>query len=142
MLISSLPLLQRREGGRIALVNELDRKGTTLVIYNLHLESRGSENGRLAQLNEVLADAQRYPATTPVIIAGDFNTKGRHSPMIPRIREAGYRSCFGDRRPRTHIIIGALDWVFVRGPVECGDAEVRRDFHASDHFAITADLKF
>jgi len=142
LLISSLPILQRREGGRIALVNELDRNGTTLVIYNLHLESRGSENGRLAQLNEVLADAQRYPATTPVIIAGDLNTKTRSSPVIPRLREAGYRSCFGDRRPRTHIIIGALDWVFVRGPVECGGAEVRRDFHASDHFAITADLKF
>jgi endonuclease/exonuclease/phosphatase family metal-dependent hydrolase len=142
LMISSLPMLQRREGGRIALVNELDRNGATLVIYNLHLESRGSENGRLAQLNEVLADAQRYPDTTPVIIAGDLNTKTRSSPVIPRLREAGYRSCFGDRRPRTHIIIGALDWVFVRGPVECGDAEVRRDFHASDHFAITADLKF
>jgi endonuclease/exonuclease/phosphatase family metal-dependent hydrolase len=142
LLISALPLLQRREGGRIALVNELDRNGTTLVIYNLHLESRGSENGRLAQLNEVLADAQRYPATTPVIIAGDFNTKSRHSPLIPRMGEAGYRNCFGNRRLRTHIIIGALDWVFVRGPVQCSDAEVRRDFHASDHFAITADLKF
>jgi len=142
LLISSLPMLQRREGGRIALVNELDRDGTTLVIYNLHLESRGNENGRLAQLNEVLADAQRYSATTPVIIAGDLNTKTRGSPVIPRLREAGYRSCFGDRRPRTHIIIGALDWVFVRGPVGCGDAEVRRDFHSSDHFAITADLKF
>ena len=142
LLISSLPLLQRREGGRIALVNELDRGGKTLVIYNLHLESRGSEHGRLLQLNEVLADAQRYPAATPVIVAGDLNTKSRHSPLIGRMREAGYRSCFGDRRVRTHIIIGALDWVFVRGPVECSDAEVHRGFHASDHFAISAELKF
>ena len=142
LLSSSLPLFQRREGGRIALVNELDRGGKPLVIYNLHLESRGSENGRLLQLNEVLADAAKLPSSTPVIIAGDLNTKTRGSPVIPRLREAGYRSCFGDRRPRTHIIIGALDWIFVRGPVECGEAEVRRDFHASDHYAISAELEF
>jgi len=142
LMISSMPIFQRREGGRIALVTELDRNGHPLVIYNLHLESRGSEQGRLQQLEEVLSDARQYPATTPVIIAGDLNTKVRSSPVIPRLREAGYRSCFGDRRPRTHIIIGALDWVFVRGPVECDDAEVRRDFHASDHFAITGDLRF
>jgi len=142
LLISSLSILQRREGGRIALVNELDRGGHPLVIYNLHLESRGSEHGRLLQLEEVLADARQYPVSTPVIIAGDLNTKTRNSPVIPRLREAGYRSCFGDRRPRTHVIIGALDWVFVRGPVQCNEAEVRRDFHASDHFAISGDLVF
>jgi len=141
LLISSLPILQRREGGRIALVNEVDCGGKTLVVYNLHLESRGSEQGRLAQLDEVLADAQQYPSTTPVIIAGDLNTKTRHSPLIPRLREAGYRSCFGDRRIRTHIIIGALDWIFVRGPMECEGAEVLRGRHASDHFPITAEIR-
>lgn len=142
LLPASMPVWQRREGGRIALVNELDRAGSTVAVYNLHLESRGSERGRLIQLEEVLADAQRYARSTPVIVAGDLNTKSRNSPLIARMREAGYRSCFGDRRLRTHIIIGALDWIFVRGPVECTDAEVRRDFHASDHFAISARLKF
>ena len=62
LLISSLPIMQRRVGGRIALVNELDRNGQLLVVYNLHLESRGTEQGRLLQLDEVLADAQRYPS--------------------------------------------------------------------------------
>jgi endonuclease/exonuclease/phosphatase family metal-dependent hydrolase len=142
LLPSSMPIWQRREGGRIALVSELDRGGRTVAIYNLHLESRGSEHGRLMQLDEVLADAQRYVASTPAIVAGDLNTKSRHSPLIARMREAGYRSCFGDRRLRTHIIIGALDWIFVRGPVQCTEAEVRRDFHGSDHFAISAQLKF
>lgn len=142
LLPSSMPIWQRREGGRIALVNELDRGGSTVAIYNLHLESRGSEQGRLIQLDEVLADARRYAQTTPVIVAGDLNTKSRHSPLIARMREAGYRSCFGDRRLRTHIIIGALDWIFVRGPVDCTEAAVRRDFQGSDHFAISAHLKF
>jgi len=141
-LISSIPMLQRRVGGRIALVNELDRNGNLLVVYNLHLESRTTEHGRLLQLNEVLADAQKYPAGTPVIVAGDLNTMQRHSPLIPRMREAGYSSCFGERRIRTHIIIGALDWIFVRGPITCEGAEVHRDFHASDHFPISAELRF
>jgi endonuclease/exonuclease/phosphatase family metal-dependent hydrolase len=142
LLISSVPMLQRRLGGRIALVNELDRDGKPLVVYNLHLESRTTEHGRLLQLEEVLADTQRYPADTPIIVAGDLNTLSGSSPVIPRLREAGYSSCFGDRHVRTHVIVGALDWIFVRGPISCEGAEVRRDFHASDHFPISAELRF
>jgi endonuclease/exonuclease/phosphatase family metal-dependent hydrolase len=141
LLSSSIPLLQRREGGRIALVTELDNGGKTLVVYNLHLESRGSEHGRLLQLNEVLADAERYPPETVVIVAGDLNTKIRTSPVIPRLREAGYRSAFGDRKVRTHIIIGALDWIFARGPIQFDDPQVLRDAHASDHFPISVEAK-
>ena len=142
LLPSSLPLWQRREGGRIALVTELDNGGKKLVIYNLHLESRGSEQGRLLQLNEVLADAERYPPETPVIVAGDLNTKIRTSPVIPRLREAGYRSAFGDRKVRTHIIIGALDWIFARGPIQFDDPHVYPEAHASDHFPIALEVRF
>lgn len=141
LLISSLPIWQRREGGRIALVTELDHAGKTLVVYNLHLESRGSEQGRLKQLDEVLADAERYPADTAVIVAGDLNTKIRTSPVIPRLQQAGYRSAFGDQKVRTHIIIGALDWIFARGPVKFEGPEVRRDAHASDHFPISVTVR-
>ena len=142
LLISKLPLWQRREGGRIALVTELDNGGKMLVVYNLHLESRGSEQGRLLQLNEVLADAERYQPETPVIVAGDLNTKIRTSPVIPRLKRAGYRSAFGDRKVRTHMIIGDLDWIFARGPIQFEDPQVFPDAHASDHFAISVEAKF
>ena len=142
LLFSSLPLWQRREGGRIALVTELDNGGKMLVVYNLHLESRGSEQGRLLQLNEVLADAERYPAGTAVMVAGDLNTKIRTSPVIPRLKDAGYRSAFGDRKVRTHVIIGALDWIFARGPLQFEDPEVLPGAHASDHFPIAVTVKF
>jgi len=142
LMISSLPFFQRRLGGRLALVTELDNGGQTVVIYNVHLESRGSEQGRLMQINEVLADAEKYPAEVPVIIAGDLNTKVRTSPVIPRMREAGYRSPFGDRRVRTHIIIGALDWVFIRGQVDFQDARVIRSLHASDHDPVSVGIRF
>jgi endonuclease/exonuclease/phosphatase family metal-dependent hydrolase len=59
LLISSLLIFQRREGGRIALVNELDRAGKSLVIYNLHLQSRTTEQGRLraARISQLLRRA-------------------------------------------------------------------------------------
>ena len=63
-------------------MNELDRAGQLLVIYNLHLESRTNEDGRLLQLEEFLRDAVRYPASTPVIIAGDLNTGRTFSSKI------------------------------------------------------------
>jgi len=141
-MISSVPILQRREGGRIALVTQLETGGQTLVVYNLHLESKLYEHLRLQQLNEVLADAERYPPETRVIIAGDFNTLTPKSLLLPRLREAGYRSVFGDRKVRTHVLIGALDWIFVRGGVQFEQARVLRDLHASDHDPISVALRF
>lgn len=139
-LISNLPLLQRREGGRIALVAELDNGGKPLVVYDLHLESKGTEELRLQQLEEVLKDSQRYPAGAPIIIAGDFNTFMPHSRLIPHIQEAGFRSALGDRHVRTHILAGTLDWVFVRGTIECQHGEVLH-VPGSDHFPITLDVR-
>jgi endonuclease/exonuclease/phosphatase family metal-dependent hydrolase len=140
LLVSSIPLLQRREGGRVALVAELDNGGKPLVVYDLHLESKGTSQLRLEQMEEVLDDAQRYPAETPIIIAGDFNSFTSHSSLIPRLREAGFRNALGDQRIRTHVIVGTLDWVFVRGSIECEHGQVLR-VHGSDHFPIAVDVR-
>ena len=140
LLISSVPLLQRREGGRVALVAELDNGGKLLVVYDLHLESKGTEQLRLLQLEEVLDDAKRYPSDTPVIIAGDLNTLSFHSRLIPRLQQSGFRSAFGDRRVRTHVVVGALDWFFVRGTIEYEHQQVLR-VPGSDHFPISVDVR-
>lgn len=140
LLLSNVPLLQRREGGRVALVAELDNGGKPLVVYDLHLESKGTEQLRLEQLDEVLQDAQRYPKETPIIIAGDFNTFLFRSRLIPRLTEAGFRSVFGDRRPKTHVLLGELDWIFVRGSIETEREEVLK-VHGSDHFPIAVDVR-
>lgn len=139
LLISSLPLLQRREGGRIALVAELDHGGQPLVVYDLHLESKGTEELRLEQLEEVLSDAQRYPAQTPIIVAGDFNTFFPHSRLIPRLEQAGFRNVLGERRVKTHVLLGELDWIFVRGSIQYDAAKVLR-VHGSDHFPISVTV--
>jgi len=140
LLISSVPLLQRREGGRVALVAELDNGGKPVVVYDLHLESKGTEQLRLLQLEEVLDDAKRYPPETPVIVAGDFNTLSFHSRLIPHLQQAGFRSAFGDRRVRTHVIVGALDWFFIRGSIEYEHQQVLR-VPGSDHFPIAVDVR-
>jgi endonuclease/exonuclease/phosphatase family metal-dependent hydrolase len=142
LMTSKLPLFQRREGGRIAQVAELDNGGRTLIIYNLHLESKFDEKLRGRQIDEVLEDAKQYPANSAIIIAGDFNTFSAHSRVIARLNQEGYRSCFGDRRERTHAITGALDWVFTRGPLHPEEARVLRDTHASDHFPIALEVHF
>ena len=142
LMASKLPLFQRREGGRIAQVAELDNGGRKLVVYNLHLESKFDDELRGRQIDEVLADAQQYPADTPIVIAGDLNTFGSRSRVIERLNEAGYRSCFGQRRERTHVLIGSLDWVFLKGPLHAEDARVIRNAHASDHFPIVLEVRF
>jgi endonuclease/exonuclease/phosphatase family metal-dependent hydrolase len=134
------PVLQRRDGGRLALVAELQARSGIIVVYDLHLESRGFGATRRAQLEEVIADAQRYSADTPVIVAGDLNTKYHAGSFLKRLEKAGFRSCFGERKVRTHKLIGALDWVFVRGPAQCVDAEVVRGSGASDHDPIAATV--
>jgi endonuclease/exonuclease/phosphatase family metal-dependent hydrolase len=135
------PILQRRTGGRIALVAEFGREATEFVVYNLHLESRGFGATRYGQLGEVIADAKRYGPEVPVVIAGDLNTKYRPGLFARRLKEAGFRNCFGDRKVRTHVLYGALDWIFVRGPAECGDTRVIRGSKASDHDALVTALK-
>ena|ERR1700761_3669798 len=51
---------QERLGGRISLITEVNIAANTLMVYNLHLESRGNDAIRLCQLREVLQDAGRY----------------------------------------------------------------------------------
>jgi endonuclease/exonuclease/phosphatase family metal-dependent hydrolase len=139
LLASSLPLLQRREGGRIALVAELDYGGQALVVYDLHLESKGTDELRLEQLEEVLSDAQHYPAGTPIIIAGDFNTFFPHSRLIPRLEEAGFRNVLGEHHIKTHVLLGELDWVLVRGSIRYDAGKVLR-VAGSDHFPIDVTI--
>ncbi len=135
-------LFQRRLGGRMALIAELDFNGRTLVVYDLHLESRSGGDIQYAQLKEVLADTARYPADTPILIAGDLNTKYHHSTItiVDELKRAGYENAFGSREERTHVIVGSLDYIFAKGPVRISEGRVHREMHGSDHFAVSARL--
>jgi endonuclease/exonuclease/phosphatase family metal-dependent hydrolase len=90
-------------------------------------------------LNEILADAkEHYSAETPIVLAGDFNTKYNSGAFAAKLRRAGWTSAFGKRTPRTHRFICSLDWLLVRGPLDVRRGKVIHGAGASDHFPIFA----
>jgi endonuclease/exonuclease/phosphatase family metal-dependent hydrolase len=134
------PRLQRRLGGRMALVSEVGLGETILVIYNVHLESRGHESLRLLQLEEILEDAKRYRPGIPVILAGDLNTKSHASPLIKRLDEAGFRNALGKETAAANLKGASLDWIFVRGPIGFENGKVHHEIVASDHYPISVSI--
>ncbi|MGA8594808.1 MAG: endonuclease/exonuclease/phosphatase family protein [Bryobacteraceae bacterium] len=138
--IPDTAFFQRRLGGRIALVTDISIGGTIVVVYNVHLESRSGGAIQSAQLDEVLADLKRYPAGTPAIIGGDFNSKYHPFELLHSLEQQGFRSVLGEKVERTHVLVGYLDWIFYRGPWRVEQGAVVRGTHASDHDAILAEL--
>ncbi len=133
--------MQRRIGGRVAVVSELEFGGRLLVVYNAHLESRSYGRIQNEQLDEMLADLSRnYPAGTAVLLGGDLNTKYFPSWFLRKLEKAGFRSAIGQRIERTHRIAFALDWMFVRGAIEIEAGKVEKSWKGSDHYALRAQL--
>lgn len=134
------PILQRRAGGRIALVAEIEARNSIVSVYNVHLESRDGELLREQQLGEILADIERIPAGRPVIVAGDFNTKHRPSSLTARLTKAGFRDAVNQPDAPTSIKGTTIDWIFVRGNLSVECPAVHDGVRASDHFPVTIRL--
>jgi endonuclease/exonuclease/phosphatase family metal-dependent hydrolase len=133
-------IFQRRTGGRMALVSELGNQDRMLVVYNVHLESREDEGLRLRQMRELLRDADRYPQGAAFVVAGDLNTRRPDAPAITALVDAGFRLAAGGEV--TTLRGAALDWIFVRGPLEFNAAAVHRETVASDHFPVSARIRW
>jgi len=132
-------IFQRREGGRVAQVVELEAGGRRLAVYNVHLESHGSEDLRLAQIREVIADARRYPDDTPIVVGGDLNVRVPSPPAVAALLDAGFRKAAGGEITTIHGT--ALDWIFIRGPVQASEPAIHSKVRASDHFPVTVRLR-
>jgi endonuclease/exonuclease/phosphatase family metal-dependent hydrolase len=139
---------QERLGGRIALVTEVDVMGSAVTVYNLHLESRGSDSLRLSQLREVFDDAAESAPRGPALVAGDLNFDISETNAAALTREAGYRNVFGESRFYTrppHHVFGnsrSIDWALVSGPVEALQGRADSAVKASDHYPISFTLRF
>ena len=135
--IPQMEIFQRRLGGRIALVCEVAIGSHRLAAYNVHLESRGTDALRIAQLRETLADAQRYKDQVPSVIGGDFNLVASEGMAADALGEAGFCDAVGSRSPTTR---GArprrIDGLFVRGAKSEGGA-VHSSVAGSDHFPVS-----
>ena len=79
---------QRRIGGRLAILAELDVNGKSVGVGTIHLENRTHGPGRQAQLDTVLAAAEEMFPDMPVALGGDLNTNtfdGRDKDAIQEI---------------------------------------------------------
>lgn len=135
--------LQPRRGGRMALVVEIQWCGQSCVIYNAHLESRASDAGRAKQIREILEDIHtHYAPDTPVIVAGDLNTrKGVRSPVLQELRASGFQDVCWDLKGPLRTKVGSNkreDWVLVRH-LSCFNGRIPR-LDISDHYPLTVRL--
>ena len=137
---------QERLGGRMALVSEVTLGGRRLVNYNFHLESRGDDTIRRAQLDECLDDVRRFRLDTALVMAGDFNLDVSRSSAAHVIAQAGFQSTAAREPARTtpsHSLFErgrTIDWIFTRGPVRPAKLCVHSSVSASDHFPLSINL--
>ena len=138
---------QERLGGRIALVTEFHALKARLAVFNLHLESRGNEDLRLAQLKEAIDDAGTMAGQMPVLLAGDLNVDVTHPAPACALRYVGFRNAIGLPSPHTTTPRGlfrrekTIDWAYVSGGAEPLQGRVHDDIRASDHYPISFALR-
>jgi endonuclease/exonuclease/phosphatase family metal-dependent hydrolase len=137
---------QERLGGRIALVSEINVAGNKLLTYNLHVESRGNDELRLSQIEEVLSDAAGQDPESAVIVAGDFNLDASKDAAHLAVARAGFQDAVASARTPTTPSRGLfepgrqIDWAFIRGPVGASSGRVHHQVNASDHYPISFNL--
>jgi endonuclease/exonuclease/phosphatase family metal-dependent hydrolase len=136
---------QERLGGRVALVSAVNIAGKTIVVYNLHLESRGDDSLRCSQLDETLDDAKQYNWVTPILLAGDFNLDVSAGRAASAISRAQFQDAFANQHvpttPASFFEPGrTIDWILMRGPIRAGGSRVYRSVSASDHYPLSVEM--
>jgi endonuclease/exonuclease/phosphatase family metal-dependent hydrolase len=145
--LPEIPPFQERVGGRLALVSDVNIAGKTIVTYNAHLESRGDDQLRCSQLEEVLEDSKRHTPNTAVLLAGDFNMDVSQGPTAGAITHAQFQDAFANHHepttPGLFLEHGRIiDWIFTRGRVRSIEPRVHRSVSASDHYPLSINVAF
>lgn len=126
-----------RRQRRNATAATIDVGGSCVRVYAVHLETqlKASPRQREEQVDVVLADAAT--SSCPVIVAGDFNSKGI----------GYYLERKGFAWPTEHvgrtITVFSWDHIFARGvtlPDSAAAGKVRRIYGASDHLPVWASM--
>ena len=144
--IPNFPKLQRRVGARMALVTLIRWLEKPLLVYNLHLESRGSDGLRSAQLAEVLQDVIPYGPETPVVVAGDFNFDLCRQPALSVMSSAPLQNVFNNGNHRSTIlrsrpgVARSIDSILVGGSLRYTNPELDDSVSASDHYPLSLTL--
>jgi endonuclease/exonuclease/phosphatase family metal-dependent hydrolase len=150
--VPHLQQFQRRFGARMALVSQVTWSERQLIVYNLHLESRGNDSLRSSQFAEILDDSNSLAPDIPVLVAGDFNfnlSQQHAASLLAKVSraEVRFKNPFhtGDlRATTTRPRLGrarAIDWILVRGQVQWTTPMLHEGVIASDHFPLSLVLK-
>jgi endonuclease/exonuclease/phosphatase family metal-dependent hydrolase len=126
-----------RHQRRNATAATIDVGGSCLRVYAVHLETqaRATDRDREHQVDSILADADRTKC--PVIVAGDFNSRG----IGNYLQQKGYS--WPTRNVGRTITIFSWDHIFARGlevPDSAAAGKVRDVHGASDHRPVWATL--
>ena len=131
----------------MALICEVVVNSKTLLIFNAHLESRGSDELRIRQLSEILAEIGKCPGEMPALLAGDFNFDLSRGPAVPLIAGMGIHNPFASLNGCGTILKSrngkprAIDWVLTRGAVAACRPAIHNSIAASDHFPLILELQ-
>ena len=118
---------ERRIGGRMALLAQLEIAGRPVTLVCAHLESHTDPADRRRQMARLLDGIEAYDPEAPVLIGGDFNTTGfarSQRPEATRLRRALAAEPERLRRPEAHEPLFALarergyDWHACNGAGE------------------------
>jgi endonuclease/exonuclease/phosphatase family metal-dependent hydrolase len=141
--LPNVPRLQRRLGGRIALVTETIVDQTIWLVYNLHLESQNCNDLRLQQLCEVLDDTHKFGPEIPILVAGDFNLDITRGVAAERLAEARFRNPFAMSPMQSGRLrgSGAIDWMLIRGSTGFESSRVHTLTRGSDHYPLSLVLR-
>lgn len=146
--IPALACLQRRIGARMALVCEVAADAGRFITYNVHLESRGNNDLRRAQLAETLGDACRFIPQAPVLIAGDFNFDLASEAAASLASRCGFTNPFIPlgRRPtitgRQRGRAASIDSMLMTRDLRGNRATIHDSISASDHYPLSVQLEW
>jgi endonuclease/exonuclease/phosphatase family metal-dependent hydrolase len=137
---------QRRVGGRMVLISYVALPERKLVVYNVHLESRGDEGLRYSQFRQLLDDASQLSEDIQVVLAGDFNTDLRQKPFVQDIDKARLSNpfdCFSSiptTIPSRFNPSRTIDWIMTKGPLVASEPKLHDSILASDHYPLSFTL--
>jgi endonuclease/exonuclease/phosphatase family metal-dependent hydrolase len=126
---------------RLAMAATVSAGASRLRILNAHVDPHAAVGGQLAQLETLLAEAERD--TGPTIIIGDFNTLSKNKVRETRtfMEARGYATPFTSGTPtwRGMGIRLHADWIFYRD-LKIANWGVARPLSVSDHWPIWAEI--
>ncbi|HEU5132734.1 MAG TPA: endonuclease/exonuclease/phosphatase family protein [Pyrinomonadaceae bacterium] len=116
-------------------------------VYSVHAETRIKMGNKLAQYKAVLDDLAHFPADTPAMVMGDFNTWEPNADGKVRklFLDAGMKTPFGGKSTFRRKVLFVpvelkLDWVWLRG-LEAATFGIDREVEVSDHWPLWTNVK-